>query len=66
MSKPKSKHLSKADKAILKHSDNLNAYVDRYLFVCEALNLPERTCRWLFNKTEQIDMAFKRIVASAR
>ncbi len=66
MSKPKVKPLSKEDKAILKHADNLNAFVDRYLFVCEALNLPPSVSRWLFNNPKQIDWAFKKIVGSNR
>ena len=66
MSKPKTKPLSKEDKVILKHADSLNAFVDRYLFVCEALNLAPNVSRWLFNNPKEIDRAFNKIVRSSR
>ena len=66
MKKPKAKLLSKEDKVILKHADSLNAFVDRYLFVCEALKLAPSASRWLFNNPNEIDRAFKKIVGSSR
>lgn len=66
MSKPKAKPLSKEDKIILKHADSLNAFVDRYLFVCEALNLAPSVSRWLFQNPKEIDRAFKRIIRATR
>jgi hypothetical protein len=66
MSKPKSKPLSKEDKVILKHADNLNEFVDRYFFVCETLKLPLSASRWLFNNPKEIDRAFKKIVGLSR
>ena len=59
--KPKDKPLTKEDKVILKHADSLNAYVDRYLFVCEALKLSPDVSRWLFQNPKEIDRAFKTI-----
>ena len=66
MSKSKTKPLSKEDKVILKHADSLNAFVDRYLFVCEALNLTPNVSRWLFQNPKEIDRAFKRIIRASR
>jgi hypothetical protein len=66
MSNTKAKPLSKEDKAILKHADSLNTFVDRYLFVCQSLKLPPNVSRWLFNNPKQIDRAFKKIIGSAR
>jgi hypothetical protein len=66
MSKPKAKPLSKEDKVILKHADSLNAFVDRYFFVCETLKLRPSASRWLFNNPKEIDRAFKKIVGCSR
>lgn len=64
--KPKAKPLTKEDKVILKHADSLNAYVDRYLFVCETFKLSPEVSRWLFQNPKEIDRALKTIARCCR